>query len=78
VPNLFGLHIAQDPYCEERTTERDVVCGGDGGSAVCGGYGDFLAWLTIATAYRDAAYAAEVAADDDYGTMRVRPAIPLA
>ncbi|MGN9811403.1 hypothetical protein ACTMSW_18850 [Micromonospora sp. BQ11] len=58
VPNLFGLHIGQDPYQEERTAERGVVCGGDGGSAVCGGAGDFLAWLTIATAFRDAHYAA--------------------
>ncbi|GAA2580067.1 hypothetical protein GCM10010399_07320 [Dactylosporangium fulvum] len=76
-PNLFGLHIGQDPYCEERTASRDVVCGGDGGSAVCGGVGSFLSWLTIATAYRDVHYAAEVASDDNFGTMRVRPAIPL-
>ena len=76
-PNLFGLLIGQDPYCEERTASRDVVCGGDGGSAVCGGSGSFLSWLTIATAFRDVQYAAEVAADDTFGTMRVRPAIPL-
>ncbi|BCJ41036.1 hypothetical protein GCM10010168_46650 [Actinoplanes ianthinogenes] len=71
-PNRFGLHIGQDPYREERTASRDVVCGGDGGSAVCGGAGSFLSWLTIATAYRDSGY------DGDYGTMRIRPAIPLA
>ncbi len=76
-PNLFGLRIAEDPYCEERTATRDVLCGGDGGSAVCGGAGSFLSWLTIATAYRDVHYAAVVANDDSFGTMRVRPVIPL-
>jgi hypothetical protein len=76
-PNLFGLHIGQDPYCEERTATRDVVCGGDGGSVVCGGAGSFLSWLTIATAYRDPRYAAEVANDDSFATMRLRPAIQL-
>lgn len=76
-PNLFGLSIGQDPYREERTASRDVVCGGDGGSVVCGGAGSFLSWLTIATAYRDVHYAAEVADDDTFGTMRVRPAIAL-
>jgi hypothetical protein len=76
-PNLFGLHIGQDPYCEERTAIRDVVCGGDGGSVVCGGAGSFLSWLTIATAYRNPHYAAELANDDSFATMRLRPAIPL-
>jgi hypothetical protein len=77
-PNLFGLHIGQDPYRDERTAVRDVVCGGDGGSVVCGGAGSFVSWLTIATAYRDTYHAAAVASDDTYGTMRLRPAIPLA
>jgi hypothetical protein len=54
-----------------------VVCGGDGGSVVCGGAGSFLSWLTIATAYRDTHYAAEVANDDSFATMRLRSAIPL-
>lgn len=76
-PNLFGLHIGQDPYFEERTAIREVVCGGDGGSIVCGGAGSFLSWLTIATAYGDPRYAAEVANDDCFATMRLRPAIPL-
>ncbi|GAA0552727.1 hypothetical protein GCM10010172_38970 [Paractinoplanes ferrugineus] len=76
-PNLFGLHIGQDPYREERTAIRDVVCGGDGGSVVCGGAGSFLSWLTVATAYRDSHYAAEVANDDSFATMRLRPAIQL-
>ncbi|GIE86054.1 hypothetical protein [Actinoplanes regularis] len=56
---------------------RDVVCGGDGGSVVCGGAGSFLSWLTIATAYRDTVYGDDVASDDSFGTMRIRPAIPL-
>ncbi|GLW27752.1 hypothetical protein [Actinoplanes regularis] len=76
-PNLFGLRIGQDPYCEERTAVRDVVCGGDGGSVVCGGGGSFLSWLTIATAYRDTVYGDDVANDDSFGTMRIRAAIPL-
>jgi hypothetical protein len=77
-PNLFGLCIGQDPYRQERTATRDVVCGGDGGSVVCGGAGSFLSWLTIATAYRDTHYAARAASDDNFGTMRLRPTIPLA
>ncbi len=71
------MHIGQDPYREEGAARRDVVCGGDGGSVVCGGAGSFLSWLTIATAYRDTDYAARVASDDGFGTMRIRPAIPL-
>ncbi|BAL88565.1 hypothetical protein AMIS_33450 [Actinoplanes missouriensis 431] len=77
-PNRFGLRIGEDPYRPERTAARDVVCGGDGGTAVCGGAGSYLSWLTIATAYRDIHYAAEVANDDSFGTMLLRPAIPLA
>ncbi|MBB2943637.1 hypothetical protein FB565_003366 [Actinoplanes lutulentus] len=52
-PNLFGLVIAHDPYAAEFTADPAVFCGGDGGSALCGGYGDFLSWLTLATAYRE-------------------------
>ncbi|GAA1070088.1 hypothetical protein [Kitasatospora arboriphila] len=52
-PNAFGLHIARDPYRPEVTADPGVMCGGDGGSATCGGYGSFLAWLPLATAYRD-------------------------
>jgi hypothetical protein len=36
VPNAFGLNIAQDPYDPEWTADPSVVCGGDGGSMVCG------------------------------------------
>jgi hypothetical protein len=55
----------------------EVTVGFDGGSAVCGGSGSFLSWLSVATAYRDVHHAAAVAGGDDYGTMRVRPAIQL-
>jgi formylglycine-generating enzyme required for sulfatase activity len=55
-PNFFGLLIGQDPYRDERTSDRNVICGGDGGSMVCGGSGEFVEWLTIATAYRDVDY----------------------
>lgn len=78
LPNLFGLHIAQDPYRDERTADPKVVCGGDGGGMVCGGSGEFLSWLTIATAYRDAEYAEFIEQEgDDVDQMLVRPAIPL-
>ncbi|MGW3853480.1 hypothetical protein [Micromonospora arida] len=40
--NLWGLAIGQDPYKHEATTERTIVCGGDGGSTTCGGNGFFL------------------------------------
>ncbi|WP_329315470.1 hypothetical protein OG723_34635 [Streptomyces sp. NBC_01278] len=52
-PNAFGLHIAYDSYGTELSTDAAVVHGGDGGEAVCGGYGDLLAWLPLATAHRN-------------------------
>jgi hypothetical protein len=50
-PNLFGLHIAQNPYDCEITREKHQVRGGDGGCCICGGVGFFLGWLALATAY---------------------------
>ncbi|WP_436777998.1 hypothetical protein [Yinghuangia sp. YIM S09857] len=50
--NRFGLAIARDPYECELTSESGVLVGGDGGEATCGGYGAFLAWLPLASAYR--------------------------
>ncbi|WP_155368736.1 hypothetical protein [Catellatospora vulcania] len=77
-PNLFGLTIGQDPYRDERTADPAVICGGDGGSMVCGGSGEFVSWLTVATAYRDAEYAQFVQDEAEYlDQMLVRPAIPL-
>ncbi|MFY1691723.1 hypothetical protein [Plantactinospora sp. WMMB782] len=76
-PNLFGLVIGDDPYRAEFTTEPAVLCGGDGGTAICGGYGAFLSWLTLATAYRDA-YLAEAVHDGDLaGETPVRPVLEI-
>jgi hypothetical protein len=52
-PNLFGLVIGDDPERAEFTTDPAVLCGGDGGTALCGGYGAFVSWLSLATPYRD-------------------------
>ncbi|MFI1147955.1 hypothetical protein [Streptomyces sp. NPDC020817] len=52
-PNAFGLHIAYDSYATELSSDRAAVHGGDGGEAVCGGYGDLLGWLPLATANRN-------------------------
>ncbi|WP_266998714.1 hypothetical protein [Streptomyces sp. NBC_00354] len=52
-PNAFGLHIAYDSYGTELSSDPTAVHGGDGGEAVCGGYGDLLAWLPLATANRN-------------------------
>ncbi|WP_238007875.1 hypothetical protein KZZ52_30165 [Dactylosporangium sp. AC04546] len=76
--NRFGLRIGHDPYLDERTADPTVVCGGDGGSNVCGGAGDFLSWLTLATAYRDAEYAEFLQREGaNVDQFLVRPAIPL-
>ncbi|GIG03043.1 hypothetical protein [Catellatospora citrea] len=77
-PNPFGLAIGQDPYRDERTADPAVICGGDGGSMVCGGSGEFVSWLTVATAYRDSGYARFVQDEaEDLDQMLGRPAIPL-
>lgn len=77
--NAFGLEIGQDPYRAERTADPAVVCGGDGGSMICGGVGSFVSWLTVATAYRDPDFATFLQEDEDYvDEMFVRPVIPLA
>ncbi|MFF2188968.1 hypothetical protein [Streptomyces sp. NPDC058155] len=52
-PNAFGLRIARDVYESEMTSDPGSVYGGDGGEAVCGGYGAFVAWLPLATANRN-------------------------
>ncbi|MEU3182932.1 hypothetical protein ABZ707_01770 [Streptomyces sp. NPDC006923] len=56
-PNAFGLHIAYDVYRAEMTSDPASVYGGDGGEAVCGGYGAFVQWLPLATANRNPAMA---------------------
>ncbi|XVQ10756.1 hypothetical protein ACQP1W_51075 [Spirillospora sp. CA-255316] len=73
-PNAFGLRIGQRATRRERTSDPAVVCGGDGGSAVCGGSGFFLGWLPLATAYRDDTWVPDA---DEARDVLVRPAIPL-
>lgn len=51
--NCFFLSIAQDTYECEIVAEPGIIRGGDGGGAVCGGYGYFLGWLPLATAFID-------------------------
>ncbi|GAA3160015.1 hypothetical protein GCM10010466_58580 [Planomonospora alba] len=80
LPNLFGLRIAQDPYRVEMTSDERAACGGDGGEAVCGGYGGFLEWLPLATAYRHPDTAEMLYGEDhaDYfDELLVRPVIDL-
>ncbi|MEU6074098.1 hypothetical protein [Micromonospora sp. NPDC047074] len=72
-PNLFGLVIGDDPYRAESTTDPAVLCGGDGGEAMCGGYGSFLSWLTLATAYRNPDLAEAVHDGGLAGETPVRP-----
>ena len=77
-PNLWGLAIGQDPYKHEATTDRTVVCGGDGGSATCGGTGFFVGWLSIATAYRDKEFGRWLDSGDGYADeILTRPVIDL-
>lgn len=79
-PNAFGLHIARDVYESEMTSDPGSVYGGDGGEAVCGGYGAFVAWLPLATANRNPGMA-EFLNGSEGGDMGdefgVRPVIDL-
>ena len=45
-PNLFGLSIAYDPYKMEIIDNKSFSKGGDGGCNVCGGFGEFLGYLS--------------------------------
>ncbi|WP_431930727.1 hypothetical protein [Micromonospora sp. RP3T] len=76
-PNLFGLVIGDDPYRAEFTTDPVVLCGGDGGSALCGGYGSFLSWLTLAAAYRDPDLAEALHEGGLIGETPVRPVLAI-
>lgn len=76
-PNFFGLVIADDPYRAEFTTDPAVLCGGDGGSALCGGYGPLLSWITLATAYREPTLAGVVYEGYLVGETPVRPVLPI-
>ncbi|MFC8824299.1 hypothetical protein ACFT9I_02960 [Streptomyces sp. NPDC057137] len=79
-PNAFGLHIARDVYESEATSDRGSVYGGDGGEAVCGGYGAFVSWLPLATANRNPGMAEFLngpEGDDMSDEFGVRPVLDL-
>ncbi|WP_103540430.1 hypothetical protein [Streptomyces sp. SM1] len=78
--NAFGLRIAYDTYRTELTSDVTSVHGGDGGEAVCGGYGHLLAWLPLATAHRNPAMAGFVygpEGEDLYESSSTRPVLTL-
>ena len=50
-PNLFGLSIAYDPYKMEIIDNKSFSKGGDGGCNVCGGFGEFLGYLSCSPYY---------------------------
>lgn len=79
-PNAFGLRIAYDSYAAELSNDRGAVHGGDGGTAVCGGYGSLLGWLPLATAHRNADMAEfAYGPDGEYAwdSLSVRPVLML-
>ncbi|MEU3555800.1 hypothetical protein [Streptomyces fragilis] len=80
-PNALGLHIAYDTYRTELTSDTTAVHGGDGGESVCGGYGNLLAWLPLATANRNPFHATEFVhgpdGEDMYEDFSVRPVLEL-
>ena len=45
-PNFFGLSIAYDPYEMEVIDNKSFSKGGDGGCNICGGFGEFLGYLS--------------------------------
>ncbi|MEJ8640470.1 hypothetical protein WKI68_01550 [Streptomyces sp. MS1.HAVA.3] len=78
-PNAFGLRIAHDTYSAELTSDTTAVHGGDGGESVCGGYGNLLAWLPLATANRNPSMADFVYGPDGEDTedFTTRPVLTL-
>ncbi|MFC9943519.1 hypothetical protein [Streptomyces pratensis] len=81
LPNAFGLHIAFDVYeTAEMTSDPGSVYGGDGGEAVCGGYGTLLEWLPLATANRNPATAEFLdgpEGEDMFEDFNMRPVLDL-
>jgi hypothetical protein len=77
--NPLGLHIAHEVYDSELTSDPAVVKGGDGGEAVCGGYGSFVEWLPLATANRNPGLAQFVRGEGagTHEEFSVRPVIEL-
>ncbi|MGW5349551.1 hypothetical protein ACWERV_03405 [Streptomyces sp. NPDC004031] len=79
-PNAFGLRIAHDTYRAELSTDPGAVHGGDGGESVCGGYGNLLGWLPLATANRNpgmAEYVHGPEGEDCWEDCSTRPVLPL-
>jgi hypothetical protein len=78
--NAFGLHIGYDVYQVEMTSDPGSVYGGDGGEAVCGGYGTFLAWLPLATANHNPSMAEFLHSpdgEDMFEDFQTRPVLDL-
>lgn len=78
--NAFGLHIAHEVYDAELTSDPSVIKGGDGGEAVCGGYGSFVEWLPLATANRNPNMAEFIHGpdgEDMYEDFHIRPVIEI-
>lgn len=50
-PNAFGLLIARWSCDWEFCTTLGRMRGGDGGTALSGGAGHFIEWLTLASAF---------------------------
>ncbi|MET9464598.1 hypothetical protein ABZY44_07170 [Streptomyces sp. NPDC006544] len=79
-PNAFGLRIAYDAYAAELSADPGAVHGGDGGEAVCGGYGSLLGWLPLATANRNpsmAEFAYGPDGEDVVEAFSTRPVLSL-
>ncbi|MCX2182705.1 hypothetical protein KV205_19560 [Streptomyces sp. SKN60] len=80
-PNALGLHIAYDTYRTELTSDVTAVHGGDGGESECGGYGNLLGWLPLATANRNPFLATEFVyapdGEDMYEDFSTRPVLAL-
>ncbi|MFD6278250.1 hypothetical protein ACFWFI_22190 [Streptomyces sp. NPDC060209] len=81
LPSAFGLRIAFDVYdTAEMTSDPGSVYGGDGGEAVCGGYGTLLEWLPLATANRNPSTAEFLdgpEGEDMFEDFNARPVIDL-
>ncbi|MFD9358092.1 hypothetical protein [Streptomyces sp. NPDC060031] len=78
--NALGLRIAYDVYTAELSSGGRAVHGGDGGEAVCGGYGRLREWLPLATANINPAMAEFVHGpdgEDVIDSFSVRPVLSL-
>lgn len=77
-PVLSGLHMAQNSYKWELTSDRGEVRGADGGGAECGAEPWFTKWLIQASAYCDSEQGDFVAERPHTRGTLVRAVIPLA